>query len=146
MEALKSGKLQLAFGGMGGGPLWGGRGLPTKPMKDNVEGKAKLTNVGKTGDAAKQAKVSKEFQKYAGMAAQAPTHTPNAAIKGVRNMNNTELVQQYTGDPQKGIRTGTPYYEAGQVHGRASESAVDKENIPAAYRKQVKDYFEKLKQ
>ncbi len=110
-------------------------------MKESPDGKAKLTNTGKPGDLAKQAKISKEFAKYAAMGMKPSGHTPNTAVKGTRNLNNTELVQQYKGNPEQGVRAGTPYYEAGQVHGRASETAVDKENIPAAYRKQVKDYF-----
>ena len=65
--------------------------------------------------------------------------------KGARNMNNTELVQQYTGNPDQGARASTPYYEVYQQQRRAAESAVDKEHIPAAYRKQVKEYFESIR-
>ena len=145
MEALKNGKLQLALGGGGGGPLWGGKGVKTDPMKDDAEGKARLTAMGKNAKFGTQSKVSKEFAKYAAMGMKPSKHMPNAVVKGARNNNNTELVQQYKGNPEQGVRSGTPYYEAAQVTGRASESAVDKENIPAPYRKQVKEYFETLR-
>lgn len=144
LEALKSGKLQLALGGKGGGPLWGGKGGKTDPMKENPAGKAKLTMTGKKLDAATQAKVSKEFAKYAAMGAKPPKNLPNAMVKGVRNQNDTELVQHYRGDPERGMRAGTPLYDVTPQGKRVAESAIGRENIPAQYRPQVKKYFETI--
>src|SRR2546429_105981 len=42
LAALKSGKLQLALGGKGGGKLWGGKGVVTKPMKENPNDKENI--------------------------------------------------------------------------------------------------------
>ena len=39
------------YGG-GGGPLWGGAGVPTKPMKEDPAGKTKMTMMGKQGQCA----------------------------------------------------------------------------------------------
>ncbi len=125
--------------------MWGGKGVDTKPMKEDPAGKAKLTMVGKNQGFSDRAKTSKEFAKYAAMGVKPPKHAPNAMVKGTRNANNSELVQQYKGNPEQGVRAGTPYYEVYQQQRRALESPVNKENIPAAYRKQVKDYFENIK-
>src|SRR5205814_3619700 len=95
IAALKSGKLQLAMGGKGGGPLFGGAGVKTDPMKENPKSKVKMTASGKDGSSARQAKVSKEFAKYAAMPGKPSRSLPNAMVKGTRNQNNSELVQQY---------------------------------------------------
>src|SRR2546421_1050158 len=133
------------MGSKGGGPLWGGKGVDTKPMKEDPEGKTKLAMVGKNSGFTTQGKVSKEFAKYAAMPAKPSKHLPNAMVKGQRNMSNTELVQQFKGNPDQGMRAGTPYYEVYQQQKRAAENPIDKENIPAPYRKQVKEYFESIK-
>jgi hypothetical protein len=145
IEALKSGKMSIALGGKGGGALWGGKGVNTDPMKGNPDSKIKMTAQGKADAAAKQAKMSKEFAKYASMPGKPSKFLPNAMVKGVRNQNNSEMVQQYKGNPEQGVRAGTPYYEVYQQQRRSAESPVNKENIPAAYRRQVKEYFEAIK-
>lgn len=119
--------------------------MPTKPMKQEPAGKSKMTIAGKQGQFSGPPKMSKEFAKYAAMGMKPSNHLPNAMVKGVRNGSDAELVQQYQGDPDAGARSGTPYYEANGQARHASESAVDRENIPAQYRPQVKAYFDHLK-
>jgi len=103
-----------------------------------------MTLAGKNAAFNDKARVSKEFAKYAAMGMKPSAHQANAKVKGVRNGNSSELVQQFKGNPEAGVRAGTPYYEAPVNAHRTSESAVDKENIPAPYRKQVKEYFDHL--
>jgi hypothetical protein len=114
-------------------------------MKGDPKGTPKLTAVGKEGGVSVDSRASKEFQKYAAMGLKPSRRAPNTMVKGRRNMNPTELVQQYKGDPEAGTRSGTPYYDVYQQQRRAAESPVSKENIPAAMRRQVKEYFEGIK-
>ncbi len=71
---------------------------------------------------------------------------PNTRISGTRStLKNPGLTLTTRGDPQAGGHAGTPYYQVYTRQKRVAESAVDRENIPAPYRKQVKDYFENIK-
>lgn len=72
--------------------------------------------------------------------------TPNAKVNGQRGKTNAPIATITTlGDPDKGASSATPYYEASATTRRASEGALGKENIPAPYRKQVKDYFDAIR-
>ncbi len=137
--------MALAMGGKGGGSLWGGAGVKTKPLKNPPKGNPKLMLTGKPDAFANQGKVSKEFEKYAKMGLKPSKFAPNTKVEGTRNASNAELVQQYNGDPEQGVRSSTPYYEIYAQQKRAAESPVNKEQIPAAYREQVKRYFENIK-
>jgi len=48
------------------------------------------------------------------------------------------------GAPEK-AESFTPYHEVQESYQKAAEKALNQEKIPAAYRKQVKEYFESLK-
>src|SRR5581483_3241769 len=132
IQALKEGRLTLALGkgfgkgnmpGMGGkgpGRGWAGSGGPTNPMKDpGNKAKAHLMTVGENnGKPGKGA--------------------------GQRLQNGQELQQNMTGDPEA-FKSNSPYYQVYQTNRRAAENALNKENIPAAYKKQVRDYFDSIK-
>jgi hypothetical protein len=70
---------------------------------------------------------------------------PNTKIKGQRRKPSSDPTITYRGDPERGVKSGTPYYQVYTQQRSASENPVNRENIPAAYRKQVKDYFESIK-
>ena len=103
-----------------------------------------MVALGKNSGSSVDSRVSKDFLKYAGMGHIDSKYKPNTQIKGVRNQNLTELQKNYMGDPNGDYTPGTPLYQSNKQALRASESAINKENIPAAYRKQVKDYFESI--
>jgi hypothetical protein len=155
LKALKEGRLKLAMGGSGMGlpipfkmPGRGnganGTGMPTKPMDKQPDGKPKMTAIGKTGGLSVDPRASKEFQKYAAMGHKDPKYKPNTQVKGVWNTSPTDLQQQVKGDPNGKYVSGTPMYQAYQSGKRSLESPVNKEQIPAAYREQVKRYFESI--
>lgn len=160
LQALKEGKLKLCSGGgsnglpipipgigkggKGGGKGSGGQGVKTNPLKNDVANSPKLVAVGKNGAATVDARASKEFMKYAAMGHKDSKFKPNTMVKGTRNKNFTELQQNFKGDPDSQYTTGTPLYQTYVNQKRSAESPVNKENIPAAYRKQVKEYFESI--
>ena len=51
---------------------------------------------------------------------------------------------QMTGDPEP-THSNSPYYRAVETSRRQAESTLDKENIPASMKKQVRDYFDSIK-
>lgn len=130
--------------GGGGGLLWAGHGVKTNAMAANPKGKPRLTLVGKGGQAATRKQAAEAFARYAAQQAPPPKHMPNALVKGHRNANDTELVQETTGDPQLGIRAGTPFYRVYEEKRRAAEQAASRENIPPEMRHIVRDYFERI--
>ena len=153
---MKSGKLRLAMGSGNGFPIplpikmpgkgngTNGMGMPTKPLKGEHGGSPKLVAVGKNGALMADARAGKEFLKYAAMGHKDSKLKPNTKVQGVRNKSMSELQQNFLGDPNERYVAGTPLYNAYVQQKRAAESPVNKENIPAAYRKQVKEYFESI--
>ena len=145
LEAIKNGRLKLARG-KGAGSLWGGQGVNTAPLKTTPAGNPKLTYTSdKKVSGNLHNKITKDFQKYVDMGLKPSKNLPNAKIKGQRNSNPTEMVENYTGDPEQGAKPGTPYYQIYTNQKQAAENPVSRENIPAAYRKQVRDYFNNIK-
>lgn len=157
LQALKEGRLKLAMGGGGGGfpiPIpvkspgkgkgQNGMGMPTKPLKGEVAGSPKMIAIGKNGGVSADSRASKEFLKYAAMGHKDSKYKPNSQIKGTWNQSHSELQQQFQGDPDGNYVASTPLYQAYQSGKRSLENPVNKENIPAAYRKQVKEYFESI--
>lgn len=151
-DALKGGRMTMAMGkqpgngGKGPGRGYGGSGDPTKPMKDPdktnprlvAKGNAELgKGIGKTKDA-------KKFAEYAAMTNAPSKHLPNGKIAGDRSKNGEELQMNYTGDPEA-FKSNAPYYQAYMSSKKQAESTLNKENIPAAYKKQVRDYFQTIK-
>ncbi len=155
LQALKDGKLKLAKGnGSGGIPIpigAGGKGKGTngsgnkgEKLKNEVANSPKMIAVGKTGSISADSGASKEFLKYAAMGHKDSKFTPNTQVKGTWNQSKSELQQQFRGDPDSEYVSGTPLYSAAQSGVRSVESPVNKEQIPAAYRKQVREYFESI--
>jgi len=71
---------------------------------------------------------------------------PNAKTPGKRGSEqNPGVTLMFKGEPERGAKATIPYYEAYSRQRKVAESAVNKENIPAPYRKQVKEYFESIK-
>lgn len=121
-----------------------GMGQKTGTLKENVAGSPRLLVKGKNGEFIADSRASKEFLKYAAMGHKESKFKPNAKIQGTKNNNPTELQQQIKGDPDGPYVTGTPLYQQYLSNKRSVESPVNKEQIPAAYRKQVKEYFESI--
>ena len=157
LQALKDGKLKLASGngnggfpipipgmGKGSGKGTNGGGQPTKPLKGEQASTPKAIAIGKNGGMSVDSRVSKEFLKYAAMGHKDSKYKPNTQIKGTRNNNVTELQMNYKGDPDSQYSSGTPLYQPNGQPRRGLESVINKENIPAAYRRQVKEYFESI--
>ena len=69
---------------------------------------------------------------------------PNAQVKGERSKEGNELQQNYTGDPEA-FKSNTPYFQAYVSSRKQAENSLNKENIPVAYKKQVRDYFDSIK-
>src|SRR5437870_2897999 len=135
LDALKNGKLQLAMGDKPGKMPGAGQGKNQSKMPG--------LGGGKGGRGAGFASAPKEEEKKDLKVAKLP---PNAKVPGQRSdMKNPGLTLQYKGGPDQNARSGAPYYQVYAQQKRAAESAVDKENIPAAYKKQVKDYFNSIK-
>ncbi|MGC8667078.1 MAG: hypothetical protein ACP5VE_03030 [Chthonomonadales bacterium] len=137
--------MRLVAGGGGAGMLWGGHGVKTNPMAATPRARPRLTLMGKGGRASTRTQAAKTFARYAAQWAPPPKHLPNALVKGQLNANDTELVQQITGDPNAGVRAGTPYYQVYQEQKRAAERAVSRENIPPEMQHIVRDYFERIR-
>ena len=73
-------------------------------------------------------------------------NAPNAKAAGKRNNPlNPGPTITFKGAPERGAKANIPYYESYARQRKVAENAVNKENIPAPYRKQVKDYFESIK-
>ena len=151
-QMLKDGRLTKPGDGQGSGGNQPGRGFngkggPSTAMKDPgattpilVAKGNPLTqgSKGKEGSAA-------ELAKYlAASGSSGPKKLPNGKIAGVRSQNGNELQMSMTGDPQA-ARSSSPYYQVVQTSKKQAESTLDKENIPASLKKQVKDYFESIR-
>ena len=151
-QALKDGKITMpgagkpGFGGNGPGKGFGGQGHATNPMKDPdkttprliATGKQQLNKgVGKSGSA-------QDLTKYLSAKTSAPKHLPNGKIAGSRTENGQEMQLNMTGDPDP-AHSNTPYYQVYQSSKKQAESTLDKENIPATYKEQVKKYFENIR-
>jgi hypothetical protein len=155
-RALQEGRLTMVMGscnrpGMsirtkGPGKGWYGYGDPHAAMKDPGATKARLLAAanglqkpgqGKQGSA-------QELAKYMAQHSAPPKHLPNGKIAGMRSVNGQELTQNSTGDPD-GAQAGSTYYQVYQTNRRAAEDTVNKESIPASYKKQVRDYFDTIR-
>ena len=68
----------------------------------------------------------------------------NTRIKGQRGEKGKETITFMKGAPGK-AEASTPYYEAYSRYAPAAEEAMHRDDIPANYRQQVKDYFDSLK-
>lgn len=158
MQALKNGKMTMCmgngklpgngFGGKGPGRGFGGSGDPTKAMKDPGNTKPRLMAMGKNEWTNAKGK-NGNAQEFAKLMAQnggtaASKHLPNGKIAGTRLQNGNEMQQSMTGDPEA-ARSNAPYYQVYQTSKKAAESTLNKESIPAAYKKQVRDYFDSIK-
>jgi hypothetical protein len=163
LKALKEGRLRLAMGGgngMGkglpiklpGGGKGGGIGdgyvgmsdAGSKINKSSSKASPKMMTFDTKGEFAVDPRANKEFVKNAMKPMQGSKYTPNSKVPGNRLASPNELQQNFKGDPDGQYLAGTPLYQAYQSGKRSLESPVNKEQIPAAYRKQVKEYFESI--
>lgn len=155
MEALKEGRLTMAMGaGMGDKPGVGGKGPgkgfgahgdPSEAMADPGDTKPRLLvqnqsmhgkGVGKNGSA-------QEFAKYLSQKVAPSKHLPNAKVAGDRSQNGQELSLSMTGNPDP-THSSSPYYQVYQTNRKQAETSLNKENIPAAYKEQVRKYFDSI--
>jgi hypothetical protein len=151
-EAMKSGRMLMAMGSIpgSGGKMPGhginGSGIPSTPMKDPGKTNPRLLALGKNsfGKGIGKSGSAKEFAKYLAMGAKSSKVLPNGKIAGMRSQNGNELQTSMTGDPEP-ARSNAPYYQVYRTSKRAAESTLDKESIPAAYKRQVRDYFDSIK-
>ena len=153
MQALKDGKMTMlmgkgnrpGFGGKGPGSGFGGSGNPTQAMKDPGNTKARLlvANKSQWGKALGKQGDPKKFAEYLAMSSKPSKHAPNGMVMGNRTANGDELQINMTGDPDP-TQSSSPYYKAYQTSKKQAESTLDKEAVPAAYKKQVKDYFDSI--
>lgn len=130
-KALRDGKLQLAQG--------------EKTLPVNKPGQSKGQNPpGQTGKGYSPfGHVNNPLpEKRPGKVSSKP---PDTKIQGERGKPSSDPTTTYRGEPERGVKSGTPYYEVYARQRSASENPVNRENIPAAYRKQVRDYFESIK-
>ena len=65
---------------------------------------------------------------------------PNTRVKGQRGDKGKETVTFMKGAPGK-ADASTPYYDVYEKYAPAAEEAVKRDDIPANYRQQVRDYF-----
>jgi len=72
------------------------------------------------------------------------TEKLDAQVKGRPGKQGKTQTTFIKGAPEK-AESFTPYYEVQESYQKAAEKALNQEKIPAAYRKQVKEYFESLK-
>jgi hypothetical protein len=68
---------------------------------------------------------------------------PNTRVTGKRGEKGKETISYFRGAPDK-ADAKVPYYEVYGQYAPAAESALNREDIPTNYKKQVKDYFEAL--
>ena len=149
---LEGGRLTMAmsglpgYGGKGPGNGYGGHGGESRPMKEPVRTKAKLIArsnlkpIRGSGRAGSQS----EMGRYAASSAHASAHLPNGKIAGVRMQAGNEMQIPFSGDPD-GSSSSSPYFRVYQASKRQAETSLDKEGVPATYRKQVRDYFDNIR-
>ena len=149
-QGLQNGKMtgsgKPGFGGNQPGKGFGGQGHNTSPMKDPDKTTPRLVatgpeqinkGVGKSGSA-------QDLAKYLSEKTSQAKHLPNGKVIGSRTANGQELQMNMTGDPDP-AHSNTPYYQVYQSSKKQAESTLDKENIPATYKEQVKKYFENIR-
>jgi len=85
-----------------------------------------------------------------GEGAGTPRESPNVEREKMPTFKNPAVhgkgpgfTMQFKGAPEQ-QQAVSPYYKAYGDYKKTAESALDKEEIPAAYRKQVKQYFESI--
>jgi hypothetical protein len=130
-KALREGKLQLAQGEKMLPVNKPGQSEGQNPQGQPGKGYSPFGHVN-----------SSQPEKRAGKLSSKP---PDTKIRGQRGKPGNDPTITYRGDPERGVKSGTPYYEVYACQRSASENPVNRENIPAAYRKQVRDYFESIK-
>ena len=151
MQALKNGRLTMCmggkpgFGGKGPGPGIGGSGNLSKAMKDpaNTKPRMLLANQSEMSKALGKQGDPKKFADYLAMSSKPSKHLPNGMVSGNRSQQGDELQLNMTGDPDP-AQSSSPYYKAYETSKKQAESTLDKESVPAAYKKQVKDYFDSI--
>jgi len=72
-----------------------------------------------------------------------PSKKLDTMVKGVKG-KGPELVTPFRGAPDRS-NSQTPYYSVNPTALRQAEDALSKEEVPAAYRKSVKHYFEGIR-
>jgi hypothetical protein len=72
-----------------------------------------------------------------------PSKKLDTMVKGVKG-KGSELITPFRGSPDRSD-TKTPYYSVSPTALRQAEDALAKEEVPAAYRKSVKQYFEGIR-
>ena len=70
--------------------------------------------------------------------------TPNTRVQGKRGKKGKETVSYFRGAPDAATAS-TPYYEVYDNYAPAAEAAMNREDIPASHKKQVKDYFDAIR-
>jgi hypothetical protein len=151
MQALKDGRLTMCmggkpgFGGKGPGSGIGGSGNLTKAMKDPASTKPRmlLANQSEMSKALGKQGDPKKFAEYLLMSSKPSKNLPNGMVGGNRTQQGDELQLNMTGDPDP-AQSSSPYYKAYETSKKQAESTLDKESVPAAYKKQVKDYFDSI--
>ncbi len=152
-SALKAGRLSLGLHGAFGfnpnatepGKGFGAKGHRTNAMKDPGATSPRLLaeatptpgrGMGKSGAA-------QELAKYLSQSGGSPGKLPNAKITGTATRNGQELQMAFRGSPGAS-QSSAPYYQVYQTSKKQAESTLNKENIPAAYKEQVREYFEQI--
>ena len=69
--------------------------------------------------------------------------TPDTRLKGRRGEKGKETVSFFRGAPDQAAAS-VPYYDVYGAYAPAAEKALNREDIPLTYKKQVKDYFDSL--
>jgi len=72
-----------------------------------------------------------------------PSKKIDTLVKGVKG-KGPELITPFRGSPDRSD-SKTPYYQVSPTALRQAEDALAKEEVPAAYRKAVKEYFEGIR-
>ena len=151
-DSLKSGRMTLAMGNMPGqggngrGNGIDGKGHEASAMKDPSQTNPRLIAQGKPGQfrGVGKTRSAEEFARYAAMKSPPSKFLPNGQVKGERSKEGNELQQNFTGDPEA-FKSNTPYFQAYVSGRKQAESSLNKENIPVAYKKQVRDYFDSIR-
>jgi hypothetical protein len=70
--------------------------------------------------------------------------TPNTRVKGQRGQKGKETVSYFRGSPDQ-ASASVPFYEVYENYAPAAESAMNREDIPATHKRQIKEYFDALR-
>lgn len=139
LEALKDGKMKLGMGKNGNIPL-NMPGMTPGQMKNMQKNPFKTTQKGK-GNGIGSGSTQDEMEKYLKKVSKNP---PNTKATGKRSGPSLDVQITMKGDPGP-AKSATPYYQVYQSSKKAAETTLDKENIPAAYKEQVKEYFDSIR-